>query len=131
MRGSFWKRCSMSHNVSSEARRPMKFFISQLLIMIGLAAVVSAAIPSRSEAAPPNPSLVISVPSQVRVNEPIVIDVTLRNAVDVAGYEMTWLYDPTAADVNRLRQRNNDVRRFGRDVNSLGPVERPDGVTIG
>ena len=121
----------MLDKLSFEAHRSVIVFASKLLVLMAVAMVVSGAMPTLSEAAPPTPSFVINVPTQVKVKEPIVIDVTLRNAVDVAGYEMTWLYDTSAADVNRLRQRNNAIRSLGRDINPLGPVDRSDGVSIG
>ncbi len=78
-----------------------------------------------------DPALVLEVPRQVEMGQPIRITVTVQNAVDIGGYELTLLYDPAALTFSGLRQRNNDIRAMGRDIGPLGPVERPSGAIFG
>ncbi len=77
------------------------------------------------------PDLQISAPRQVEVGQPIEIQLTARGVADIAGYELNVLYDPAAAEFDALRQRKNDLKKFGRDVAPLGPVEMSNGVAIG
>jgi len=77
------------------------------------------------------PVLSVSAPSRVRLGEPITLTLKMDNVADVAGYETTLLFDPAAAHFSVLQQRNNDLHRFNRGVEPLGPVILSDGVTFG
>ena len=78
------------------------------------------------------PFLRVQIARRVEVNQPIEIRLTVAQAVDIAGYEATLLFDSSAAEFNALEQRNKDLRRvFGRDVAPLGPVEFSQGVAFG
>lgn len=77
------------------------------------------------------PELIVEAPSQVRVGEPIVVTMRIRNANDIAGYETRVLFDTSVAHLRGLVQRDNDLRKLGRDVQALGPIEIDGGVVIG
>ena len=77
------------------------------------------------------PVLSVSAPSRVRLGDPITLTLRIDNVADVAGYETTLLFDPAAAHFSALQQRNNDLHRFNRGVEPLGPVILSDSVTFG
>jgi len=77
------------------------------------------------------PVLDVSAPSRVGLGDPITLTLGLRNVADVAGYETVLLFDPAAAHFSVLRQRTNDLHRFNRGVQPLGPVVLSNGVTFG
>ena len=82
-------------------------------------------------AAAPSSQLTIDGPSQVSVGQPIQLTVVLKNVSNVAGYQATLQYDTSAAHLNALTQRQNDLKKLGRSVETLGPIESPTGVTFG
>ena len=84
-----------------------------------------------SVAAAPSPTLEIQLPTQVEVGDPIAATFVLAGSSDVAGYEASLLFDPAVAHLSGLEQRKNDLRKFGRDVGPLGPLELPTGVSFG
>ncbi|MFN8473406.1 MAG: malectin domain-containing carbohydrate-binding protein [Anaerolineae bacterium] len=121
----------MYDRMLTQMPQTVRRLLPTLLAALGLAIVLGGAVPLTSFGAPPDPSLQISAPTSVPLNYPIIIRLNLKNAKDVGGYEMTLHYDTSVAEIDRLHQRQNDMRKFGRDVGPLGPVERPDGVTFG
>lgn len=81
--------------------------------------------------AAPAPVLMLDAPARVSVGQVIEISISIKNATDIAGYEMNLQYDPAAAHLNDLKQRQNDVKKLGRDVQAVGPVELANGVSFG
>jgi CSLREA domain-containing protein len=79
----------------------------------------------------PRTVLRITAPKQVKVGQPIQLDLTLVGATAIAGYETHVLFDTTAGHFSGLRQRNNDLKQTGRDVSPLTVSELSDGVAIG
>lgn len=77
------------------------------------------------------PTLNIRAPKQVEVGQPIKITLRLRRASNIAGYEINVRYDSNAAHLSGVRQRNNGLKKLGREVVPL-QVEQPGGgVAIG
>ncbi len=120
----------MFHLPSAVSRHTRLTVVFRCLV-VGAVVWAANGLARPTEAAPPAPSLEIDVPTQVQLYQPVVMRIRVRNAVNLAGYEMNLSYDGTAVEVDRLHQRDNDVRRFGRQVQPLGPVERTNGVTFG
>lgn len=77
------------------------------------------------------PTLVIRAPKKVDVGQPIVLKLNIKNATDVAGYELNILYDGTAAHYNGSRQRNNDLDKQRRNVVPLQVEESTGGAAVG
>jgi len=100
-----------------------------------LALVASSWLPGAAGSSTPavaaGPRLKIKAPAQVELGQSFEIRLAVTDAVDIAGFESHVLFDPTAAHFSALRQRNNDLRRFGRDVSPLTVAELPDGAAIG
>lgn len=106
--------------------------LGHILIFVAVAFFISSPMmmfaPSAATAAP---TLRVDAPKHVEVGQPIAIELTAQNAADIAGYELNLLFDPSAAEFDSLRQRKNDLKKFGRDVEPLGAVEMPNGVALG
>ena len=102
-----------------------------LIVLLGLVLGSIGSLPATSRAAAPAPTLQVQLPTQVEVGDPIAATFLLTGSADVAGYEAVLRFDPAAAHLAGLAQRNNDLRPFGRDVGPLGPLELPDGVSFG
>ena len=75
--------------------------------------------------------LVLSGPASAGVGQPFVVQLIARNARNLAGYEAELRFDPKALAFGGAQQRTLGLAATGRGVESLGDVERPDGVTIG
>ncbi|CAA9358456.1 MAG: hypothetical protein AVDCRST_MAG93-7505 [uncultured Chloroflexia bacterium] len=88
-------------------------------------------LPGKVDVSATSPVLVVDAPKRVAVGEPITLTVSTRNAVDVAGYELALRFDTTVAHLRGLHQRQQDLKKLGRDVQTLGSVELPDGVAFG
>lgn len=82
-------------------------------------------------AQPPPPSLEIEAPTQVALGERIELKLIVRHANGIAGYETHLLFDASAAHFSGLHQRQNDLKKLGRDIIPLEVVQLPEGVTIG
>jgi hypothetical protein len=78
-----------------------------------------------------DPSLEVQAPGHVEVGESIEITMVLHKSRDVAGYETALLFDTSVADFSVLRQRDNDLKKLGRDVTNLAAVEVPYGASVG
>ncbi|HSH81416.1 MAG TPA: CSLREA domain-containing protein [Herpetosiphonaceae bacterium] len=102
-----------------------------LFVLLGLIFGSIGSLPATAQAAAPSPTLEIQLPTQVEVGDPIAATFVLAGSSDVAGYEASLLFDPAVAHLNGLEQRKNDLRKFGRDVGPLGPLELPNGVSFG
>jgi CSLREA domain-containing protein len=113
-------------------RRRYGVGFKHLLLSFGLMLVVVAGqfFTPRADAAAGS-SLRVVAPRRVDVGQPITLTLQIRDAVDIAGYETNLLYDTTAAEFSGLGQRENDLRKWGRDVSPLGPVEFKSGVAFG
>jgi hypothetical protein len=98
------------------------------LIVLTAAWAVTRAQPT---AAAPSSQLTIDGPTKVTVGQPIQLTVVLKNVSDVAGYQVTVQFDTSVAHLNALTQRDNDLKKLGRSVETLGPIESPTGVTFG
>lgn len=100
--------------------------------MVVLALGVFAGVPSAvARIAAAAPVLQVDAPSQVRVGEVIHITLSVRDAADVAGYETNLLFDPNVAEFAGLHQRDNDLRKLGRDVAPLAAIESTTGIAVG
>src|ERR1041385_9404683 len=74
----------------------------------------------------------LDAPSKIKLGEPIQIKLAVQNAADVAGYEANLEFDSSAVELNGVSQRHSgDLKAQGRDVQALGPVERPNEVSFG
>lgn len=106
--------------------------LAAIYLALGLALVllVGGGAPPVS-AAGPGAFLVVDAPSHVQVGEPITLRLTVYNVARLAGYEMDVLFDSSVAEFTGVYQRANDLPRFGRAVEPLGPVQRGNRVTIG
>src|SRR5437764_3332874 len=78
------------------------------------------------------PSVELSAPRQIKVGAPMQIKLAVRDAADIAGYEANVESDTSAVELNGVSQRHaGDLKALGRDVQTLGPVERANGVSFG
>src|SRR5215207_5182365 len=77
------------------------------------------------------PSLRMDANKQVKIGHPIEITLVVKDAADVAGYETNLLFDKKAAEFASVIQENKDLGKAGRDVEPLGAVEMPRGVSFG
>src|SRR5437868_14191161 len=78
------------------------------------------------------PSVELSAPRQIKVGAPMQIKLAVRDAADIAGYEANIEFDSSAVELNGVSQRHaGDLKALGRDVQTLGPVERANGVSFG
>src|SRR5947209_19554051 len=78
------------------------------------------------------PSVELSAPRQIKVGAPMQIKLAVRDAADIAGYEANLEFDTSAVELNGVSQRHaGDLKALGRDVQTLGPVERANGVSFG
>ncbi|HMO60181.1 MAG TPA: hypothetical protein PKC19_22745, partial [Roseiflexaceae bacterium] len=110
-------------------RRPLRLLtLSMLLVFV--ASLIAGQLDAVAAIFTP-PTLRVTAPQAVRVGEPITLTIGLRQAYDIAGYEMVLRYDTTHAEFDGIEQRSNDLRRFGRAVSPLGAVELPDGIAFG
>ena len=73
----------------------------------------------------------VDAPRQVAVGDTIPLTFSVKQAADIAGYEATLRFDTTAAHFQGLRQRDNDLRKLGRDVSPLAAIELPNRVAVG
>ena len=85
--------------------------------------------PTGTDAA--TPQLDLKYPRSVKVGEPIAIELRVKDANGIAGYETTLRFDTQRAHLGGVTQRENDLRKLGRDVQALGPVESTGGVMLG
>lgn len=108
------------------ARGPAPVALALALVWIGY-----ASIPAAPLGAATGPQLTVSAPAQVDVGQPIVLELTAKGVSDVAGYELNLLFDTSAAQFDGLLQRKNDLKKLGRDIGPLGPVQLPNGIAIG
>ncbi|QIN84367.1 hypothetical protein GBA63_18260 [Rubrobacter tropicus] len=104
-----------------------------LLVVGTVLLALCAGIPdvTRSARADPGPSFRISAPERVDVGQPIKIMLSVENATNLGGYETNLVFDRQAANLVGFSQTNGNLSRSGRDVESLGPVEQPWGISIG
>lgn len=75
--------------------------------------------------------LIINAPDRVAIGAPIEITLTARHIADVAGYETALLFDTTVAEFGGLEQRQNDLKKIGRDVSPVAAIDLPSGVAFG
>lgn len=116
-----------NHMLGQLKTRALAFLV---LLVLPLVMTVTAAPPSAF--AQGGATLVIDAPRRVQRGEPIKIELTIRNAGDIAGYEMNVLYDTAAAHLYGIHQRDNDLKKMGRDVVPLVANREEDGgVAIG
>jgi CSLREA domain-containing protein len=104
---------------------------SAMPLLIALVLVLSSLVPFGVSAAPPMPTLQIDGPKQVNPGEPISLTLSIRGARDVAAFETSVLFDPSAAEFDGLEALTNSVHSLGRDVGQLAAVETPYGAAIG
>lgn len=78
-----------------------------------------------------SPRLVLTVPDEALVGDPIEVQLTIEDANGIAGFEVTIGFDTEAASLQRFQPRENDLAAMGLDVQGLGPVEVPGGIAVG
>jgi CSLREA domain-containing protein len=98
------------------------------MLLVFLAGVSLSADPA---VAAPGSSLQVDAPARVNVGQPIKVTLTVQDASNISGYETNVLFDTRAAELGGLSQLDKDLGEAERDVESLGPVEQPWGVSIG
>lgn len=103
----------------------LKIFARLTALLAFGALVVLGAAPSPLNAQG-GAKLLIAAPKKVDVGQPIRLKLKIKNASDIAGYELNILYDGTAAHFSGSHQRNNGLKKLGRDVIPL-QVEQSDG----
>jgi CSLREA domain-containing protein len=101
--------------------------VSLLSILIAL----GPAIPVGVTAAPPMAMLQIEGTTQIDPGGQIDLKLSIRNGNDVAGFESSVLFDPSAAEFAGLQVADNSVHSLGRDVGQLAAVETSYGASIG
>src|SRR3954469_14746203 len=104
--------------------------LAPLLLALAVALGAGAA-PAARGAQAAAPSLRVDAPRQVGVGQAIEGTLTVSGAAAIAGYETALLYDTSAAEFAGLRQRENDLKRLGRDVGPLAVEQMPNGSAIG
>jgi hypothetical protein len=77
------------------------------------------------------PRLVLTVPDEALVGDPIEVQLAIEDANGIAGFEVTIGFDTEAASLQRFQLAENDLAAMGLDVQGLGPVEVPGGIAIG
>jgi CSLREA domain-containing protein len=77
------------------------------------------------------PVLRLSAPAQVEVGASIPITLMVDGAADLAGYEAALRFDTAAAELGGLDQRDNDLKRAGRDVGPLSVTSIASGSALG
>lgn len=102
-----------------------------LVMLIAVAVGIMMAAAPEQLNAQGGPTLLIRAPKKVDVGEPIELQLEVHNAGDIAGYELNVLFDPGAAHFSGLHQRNNDLKKLGRDVIPLQVEPTSGGVAIG
>jgi hypothetical protein len=101
-----------------------------LLCLFLVFGVFAAVLQSRTgEAA--TPQVVVKVPRQAVVGQPIEMTISMRSANGVAGYETTIGFDVNRIHLQGLEQRPKDIQRLGRDAQPVGPIEVSNGIVIG
>jgi CSLREA domain-containing protein len=105
-------------------RRSVPLFITLVLALSPLT-------PFGVSAAPRMPVFQIDGPKQVNPGEPISLTLSIRGASDVAAFETSILFDPSAAEFDGLETSTNSVHSLGRDVGQLAAVETPYGAAVG
>ncbi len=78
-----------------------------------------------------SPRLVLSVPDEVLVGDPIEVRLTIEDANGISGFEVTIGFDTEAASLQSFRPTENDLADMGLDVQGMGPVEVPGGIALG
>lgn len=124
---------------SGKHQPPRRFFVGGLalrLLLVGVVVVAAAAIGMTQrghigEAA--GPQLKLDAPTKANVGEPVEIQLKVQHAADVAGYSTNVVIDPMSSHFRSVLQRQNDLRKLGRDVVPLGPFQSEDGsrTTVG
>lgn len=115
-------------NLFTMARGAKRAFKPLLLGALVLFALV--AMPPATEAQG-GAALVVTAPKSADVGQPFDIKMVVRNAGDIAGYEAHLLFDPNAAEFSNIRQRQNDIKKQGRDIFPLVVAEQSDGASFG
>lgn len=114
--------------------RIIRKFKNGLLPLVALTALgvvmMMAALP-QDLSAQGGPTLMIRAPKKVDVGEPIELKLNIKNAGDIAGYELNILFDPGAAHFSGVHQRNNDLKKLGRDVVPLQVEQAAGGAVVG
>jgi CSLREA domain-containing protein len=120
---------AMMHDFRNIARRHGAVPSLALALIMALSLLGAAAPASAAQAA--RPTLEVRAPRQVAVGQVIELTLIARDVADVAGYETMLLFDTGVAEFAGLHQRDNDLRRFGRDVGPLAAEQLPNGSAIG
>jgi hypothetical protein len=121
---------SSPHHKRSLGLPPAARIAVGVIVLSVLVATVGLANSRLTEAAP-GPQLRVEAPAHVAVGEPIQIAVVVQNANGIAAYELTAQFNTSIAHLSGLQQRQNDLKKLGRSVETLGPIDLADGVTFG
>lgn len=106
--------------------RPLRVMVASAAVLI-----VSIGVVQFTSISAAGTSLRVDVPSRASVGEPFHVSLWLRGASSVAGYEAMILFDTDSATFRGVEHRNNELKRMGRDVQTIGPDEVSGGVAIG
>ncbi|MEA2622847.1 MAG: hypothetical protein QOH61_1757 [Chloroflexota bacterium] len=119
---------------SSRGSRCVRAVVTGVLAALFAVSAIGAQASAASETAGASgsgPRLTLQGPTSAGVNEPFTVKLIARGVKNVAGYEATLRFDPKALVFGGAEQRGLGLASTGRGVESLGPVERSDGVVIG
>lgn len=108
----------------------LRKFLRLVLLFAFCAAILFTSLP-RTLNAQGGPTLVIGVPKKVDVGQPIKIKLKIKNASDIAGYELNVLFDGAAAHYSGSHQRDNALKKLGRDVIPLQVEQSTGGAAVG
>ena len=110
-----WATIGTSARSRCGIRSLTAFAVAAVLASWAVTAPAGAASPQRA-------TLVTAAPARVAVGEPFTVQLAVRGARDVAGYETSLLYPVRAAQYYGFRQTNDSIARTGRGIAALGPV---------
>jgi hypothetical protein len=78
-----------------------------------------------------SPRLVLSVPDEALVGDPIDVQLTIEDANGISSFEATVGFDTEVASLQSFRPKENDLADMGLDVQGMGPIEVPGGIAVG
>lgn len=107
-------------------RRSIVAFICLTALVVG--AILGVGWQSGTAA---SPRLVVEVPEEVLVGEPIDLRLIIHDANGISGFDTTIVFDTNVATLQSVRSQENDLASLGQDVRQLGPFEVPGGVAVG
>jgi CSLREA domain-containing protein len=114
-------------NIPEEVGMGWNHRITSILMLVLLVFLPSATPLAAAQA----PALLVVAPAQVTVGARLTLALTLRNAVDLGGYQASLRFDSSVAHFNGMTHDLGALRLIGRDVEPLGPAEQSDAIAFG